>query len=196
MTRSWPHAKSHRLPRLPRLALLILAAAVVLISGCAEKKARAYPWATAIQVRPALVSVKSPTAQDEADLAPDLRVELPPPPSQLEGVRPVPARPRVASPPTDSGSSGRDRSTLLAPQLTPQEVASAQQQFNESLRIAERNLQDVHERNLDAMQSDLLSKVTSFITESQEAAGEGDWTRARNLAKKAEVLSEELVNSL
>jgi hypothetical protein len=196
MTQSWPHAKFHQLLRLPRLAVLILAVAVVLISGCAEKKARAYPWATAIQVRPVLVSVKSPAALDAADLAPDLRVELPPPPSQLEGMRTGPARPRVASSPTDSGSSGRDRSTLLAPQLTPQEVASAQQQFNESLRIVERNLRSVHGRNLNALQSDLLSKVTSFMTESQEAASQGDWTRACTLAKKAEVLSEELVNSL
>jgi hypothetical protein len=42
------------------------------------------------------------------------------------------------------------------------------------------------------MQSDLVSKIVSFSDEARKAASEGDWTRARNLAKKAEVLSEEL----
>jgi len=42
----------------------------------------------------------------------------------------------------------------------------------------------------------LTSKVSSFLQESKLAARDGDWTRARNLAKKARVLSEELAASL
>ena len=84
---------------------------------------------------------------------------------------------------------------LLEPQLTPQEVASAQQQLNESVAIVQKNLDVAKGRPLNPTQADLSSKVTSFLLESKQAVHDGDWTRARNLAKKAQVLSEELAAS-
>jgi flagellin-specific chaperone FliS len=42
----------------------------------------------------------------------------------------------------------------------------------------------------------LASKVRSFMAEAKEAARTGDWIRARNAAKKAEVISQELAGSL
>jgi hypothetical protein len=72
----------------------------------------------------------------------------------------------------------------------------AQQQTSESLGIAEHNLQRANSRTLNSVQSDLVAKVSSFVAQSRQAAGERDWIRASNLAKKAEVLSEELANSL
>jgi hypothetical protein len=82
------------------------------------------------------------------------------------------------------------------PQLTAEETTEAQQQTNVSLSIAERNFGNTQGRHLNAAQLDLASKVRSFITEAREAAHIGDWTRARNAAKKAQVLSEELAGSL
>jgi hypothetical protein len=38
--------------------------------------------------------------------------------------------------------------------------------------------------------------VRSFISDAREAGRAGDWARARDLAKKAQVLSEELADSL
>ena len=84
----------------------------------------------------------------------------------------------------------------IAPQLTPAEASSAQQQMNESLNVAERNIGATRGRNLNPTQSDLASKIRSFIAEARDAANVGDWTRARAAAKKAQVLSEELANSL
>jgi len=49
---------------------------------------------------------------------------------------------------------------------------------------------------LNAAQQDLASKVRSFMAEAKEAARTGDWIRARNAAKKAEVISQELAGSL
>jgi hypothetical protein len=85
---------------------------------------------------------------------------------------------------------------LLAPQLSEQEIASAQQQMNDSIMVAQRNLASAKGHRLSATQTDLASKVNSFLDESKAAVKEGDWTRARNLAKKAQVLSEELAGSL
>jgi len=51
-------------------------------------------------------------------------------------------------------------------------------------------------RKLSPTQSDIVSKINSFVAEAREASGAGDWARARNLAKKAQILSEDLVASL
>ncbi|HSC44329.1 MAG TPA: hypothetical protein VLC94_00800 [Candidatus Acidoferrum sp.] len=82
------------------------------------------------------------------------------------------------------------------PDLTTQESASLQQETNESLNAAERNLKAASGKSLTAAQSDLASKVRSFISDAREAGHAGDWARARDLAKKAQVLSEQLADSL
>jgi len=68
--------------------------------------------------------------------------------------------------------------------------------MNDSVAIAQRNLDAAKGRTLNPTQTDLASKVTSFLRESKDAVRDGDWTRARNLAKKAQLLSEELAASL
>jgi len=84
----------------------------------------------------------------------------------------------------------------IALQVTPQESAVAQQQTKQSLGIAEKNLESARGKNLNAVQSDLASKIRGFIKDAREAAQIADWSRARSLAKKAQVLSEELAGSL
>jgi len=85
---------------------------------------------------------------------------------------------------------------VIAPQLTLQESATAQQETNQSLSIAEKNLAAVRGKKLNAAQSDMVSKISGFLKDAREAAQTGDWSRARSLAKKAEVLSNELIGSL
>ena len=170
---------------------------IFLLSGCAQKQVRVRPWATAIAVRPHLVHPISISPPDPAEMeAPELSPELPPLPSPLSVSR-QPVRPRVAvQPPPETAGSQKPLAPLLEPELTPQEVAAAQQQFNESTAIAQKNLSAAKGRSLNPTQSDLTSKVSAFLQESKQAVSEGDWTRARNLAKKAQVLSEELAASL
>jgi len=85
---------------------------------------------------------------------------------------------------------------MITPQLTPQESVLARQQTNQSLRIAERNLESARRKNRSATQSDLVTKSRGFIQDAREAAQIADWSRARSLANKAQVLSEELASSL
>lgn len=85
---------------------------------------------------------------------------------------------------------------MIAPQLTARETATAQQEANQSLSVAERNLLATRGKNLNPTQSDLVSKIKGFLKDAREAAQAGDWVRARSLAKKAQVLSEELAASL
>jgi len=76
------------------------------------------------------------------------------------------------------------------------ESAAAQQEINASLAAAEKNLESIRGKTLNAGQTDMANKARSFIDDAREAARSGDWPRARSLAKKAQVLSEELARSL
>jgi hypothetical protein len=135
-----------------------------------------------------------PPPVDES--APDLPWDFAPAASRLIVIR-QPARPRVAaSAPQGPTETVKTEAPMLAPQLSEQEVSAAQQQMNESIAVAQRNLANAKNHQLNATQSDLASKVNSFLDESKTAVKDGDWTRAKNLAKKAEVLSQELAPSL
>jgi hypothetical protein len=187
---------------LVRLSLAGLCISAVIASGCAERtvkaKARPFPWSTAAAMRPrTLATLPMQGGDGEADeTLPEFQIDVPPPPSPLSSVNGVPARPHVPAAPAGSNASARPEPPQIVPQLTPEETTAAQEQTNVSLSIAERNIGTTRGRQLSATQQDIASKVRSFIAEARESAHFGDWTRARNAAKKAQVLSEELAGSL
>ncbi|PYT83306.1 MAG: hypothetical protein DMG40_03230 [Acidobacteria bacterium] len=119
-------------------------------------------------------------------------------------VRSVPPRPHVAPPPTSptpasppaEAEEDKPPAPTIATQLSKAEFAAAQQETNESLSIAEKNLAATRGKKLNPAQSDLVSKIKGFLKDAREAAKAGDWALARNLAKKAQVLSEELLRSV
>jgi hypothetical protein len=182
----------------PRSIVVLLCCAAFGFGGCAMRKRPRIAWASAVQVQPIAQAHTADASSAIEDLLPDLRIELPPFPGFLIPVRSAPPRPHVSSP--SSTNSGNDAEKLgaptIAPQLTPQESAVAHQQTNQSLSIAEKNLESARGKNLNAAQSDLVSKIRGFIKDAREAVQIADWSRARSLAKKAQVLSEELAGSL
>jgi hypothetical protein len=183
--------------------LVGLCVSAVVLTGCAERKVKAktLPWSTVAMVRPRPLAMFTAPSDQAADLegGPEvgqLQLDVLPPPSPLAAVQSVPQRPRVPAAPPGQNASTRPEPLQIVPQLTPEETTAAQQQTNVSLSIAERNIGTAQGRSLNDTQLDLASKVRSFIAEAREAAHIGDWTRARNAAKKAQVLSEELARSL
>jgi len=175
----------------------LLVAAALVLQGCAAKQVHVRPWTAAIAVRPNLPSTTSENPQASLAVdAPELSVELPSLLSPL-GSNKQPTRPRVpVQLAPETAEAHKAAAPSLEPELSQQELAAAQQQLNQSTAIAQRNLNAAKGRSLNPTQSDLTSKVAAFLQESKEAAHAGDWTRARNLAKKAQVLSEELAASL
>jgi hypothetical protein len=123
---------------------------------------------------------------------------LPAFPIPLITVKSGPVRPHVsgASPGNAGGDAEKSEAPMISPQLTAQETAAAQQETHQSLAIVEKNLASTRGKRLNATQSDLASKVRGFLKDAREAAQIGDWSHARSLAKKAQVLSEELASSL
>ena len=158
------------------------------------------PWASAVQVRPALQAHAGGGDGGDPD-APDIGLDLAPLAAMMVPIRSAPPRPRVAPAPAPAASAPpadaeKPEAPTIAAQLSKEEFAAAQQETNQSLEIAEKNLASTSNKRLNAAQNDLVSKIKGFLKDAREAAQAGDWARARNLAKKAQVLSEELVRSV
>ncbi len=178
-----------------RILFVVLGSAAILAGGCAARKKPTIPWSTAVLVRP-LVPEHPSTTGDLVDPVPDLKLEIPPPPAPF-ATRTAPARPRTFAPATSpSAAPVKPGTPQIVPELSTQESASLQRETDQSLRTADRNLAATSGKSLNAAQADLASKVRSFISDAREAGRAGDWSRARDLAKKAQVLSEELAASL
>ncbi|HJZ63601.1 MAG TPA: hypothetical protein VKD70_04730 [Candidatus Acidoferrum sp.] len=178
-------------------SVFLLCCAIGVLGGCAERKARAFPWATAVLAKPKPPATHDPSAVAAADIAPDFRIEPPSNLGKILAVRPGPVAPRSRTQNSAAGESANgSKSSLLVPQLSPQETTLAKEQFSQGVAVAERNLAAARGKRLTPGQQDAISKINAFLLEAREAAGEGDWARARNLAKKAQILSEDLAGSL
>ena len=177
-----------------RIFLCAFFSTAIFLSGCAARKKPTIPWSSAVLVRPVVPQHPEETAAAD-EVAPDISVEIPAPLPPL-GTR-TPARPRIATPPPNPAVvAGKPEAPQIVPELSTQESTSLQRESDQSLNAAERNLAATSGKSLNAAQADLASKVRSFISDAREAGRAGDWARARDLAKKAQVLSEELARSL
>jgi|SRR5215469_894317 len=157
-------------------------------------------WATAVQVRPLPQPHTSPPDDMEFD-APVINLDLAPLVAMMVPIRSAPPRPHVNPAPAPAANAPpadaeKPEAPTIAAQLPKEELAAAQQETSQSLEIAEKNLASTRNKQLNAAQSDLASKIKGFLKDAREAMKTGDWGRARNLAKKAQVLSEELVRSV
>jgi hypothetical protein len=182
------------------LLMLTLALVTICSSGCPVHRHAASRWQTAAQVRPKIPQLIPPAGDEPRDEVPNLEMEFPPVP-RLASMRMAPTRPRTATNPVAVESGGttmpvKPVEPIIAPQLSTQESEEARRLTQQSLDAAERNLSATRGKTLNAMQSDLASKVRGFMDDAREAMGNVDWTRARTLANKAQVLSEELARTL
>jgi hypothetical protein len=158
-------------------------------------------WPNAAIVRPNIPPVRNGGGEIAADATqedPELRLvfDLPEGPFPMVP-QSVPRRPRVLpTPPPVSTEPSKTQSPFVAPQLTVQESSTAQQQTTESLAAAEKNLDALRGKSLNSAQSDMASKVTGFMVDARTAATNGDWTSAQTLARKAQLLAEELAKTV
>ncbi len=66
---------------------------------------------------------------------------------------------------------------------------------NQMLAAADENLKKMAGRQLAANQQDMVNQVRQFVDQSKAATATGDLDRARTLAWKAQLLSEELTGA-
>lgn len=179
------------------IVVLSLCALALGASGCRKRTLQAAPPAV---VSPSLPETKPETKPDatKPETPPEITPAAPPPAtSHVPQSRPAPVKPRPASP-EPAPPPPKPAPPQISPRLTPEEQAEAERHINEDISLAERNLRAASgkQQQLNAAQLDLIEKIRGFLVQAREAKRAGDWVRARNLAQKAQVLSNELVNSL
>jgi hypothetical protein len=178
------------------------------VSGCARKNVHAAIPVVAPPT-PSLAETERPmNIAPDTDASPPVEATATPPPVveprqttaiPLPAMRPMPAPRRPAEPPVTEASSeppARPPAPQISPQLSPGDQASYERKTGEDASAAEKNLQSVQGKQLNAEQQDLVDKIRSFLTQSRDASKSSDWARAQNLAQKARLLSVELINSL
>jgi len=168
------------------------------ISGCAERKRPTLPWATASIVHPRIPPLATPDNNIPEEEAPaELQLELPMPAVSFPTVSYVrPPRTRAAATRPVTVEPSEPQSPVAAPQLSAEESSSAQQETTASLAEAEKGLNAAQGKRLNAAQADLVSKISGFMADARAAGATADWTSAQTLARKAQLLAEELVKSL
>ena len=136
-----------------------------------------------------------PTSESLGD-APDIELEVAEMPPRLANQRSGPARPHVAPvPPTEPPPVEKSAEPMILPDLTAEQLNAAKSETQQSLDAAEARLAQTQGKQLNATQQDVASKVRGFMDSSREAMKYGDWVRAKNQAKKAEVLAQQLTGS-
>lgn len=179
--------------------LLLFSGAIALAgTGCGVKKVQAQPSFDGSS-RPTIPASQSPSLDSSDNAPPDLESSTPPP-LVFPVARSAPPRPRnsATQPNTDAEAEPeplRPVPPQLQPRLSAKEQIAAEHQTNESIQVAERNLRAALGRQLNPTEIDLIGKIRTFLGQAREAIRDGDWLRALNLAKKAQVLSAELVSS-
>lgn len=193
----WTRLRTEQRPkRQTAIFVALLLAGCTFAAGCPARKTPTVNWRFVNQMRPRVPP--RPVLIEEPVAPPELQIEPPAPPQLIFVRNSLPPRPHI---PAGSGANAGDAGSalppapLLSPQLSPEEQSTAQQQTEQSLRIAENNMRTTLGMRLSTTQTELAEKVRSFIAQAREAVRGGDWLRARNLAQKAELLSLDLVKA-
>lgn len=191
----------------PISAIVLACAATLGAAGCARRHAHAaVPVATA-PVAPSPEMDRPMTTAPDTDATPPVDTEIEPPaittaeepPAPLAIAPTVPPAPRrrpEEHPPQADEQPAEHPAPQISPQISPTDQSVFAKRTADDIAAAENNLQQTKGKHLNAAQQDLADKIRSFVAQSRDASRGGDWDRAQNLAQKARLLSNELLNSL
>jgi hypothetical protein len=199
--------------------LLFLASAMVVISGCSQKKPvlvvpRERPIAgvpTPAPTPQAQESSASPTPQPTPEATPSVpeqaqatpakkkhHIGKPSPsvkanPDVMAQANPNPKKSEV--PPEAKNAEPKATPGLIAPAISAVDAVRDQTAAEQLLRNTETNLTSIGKRQLSSDEDAVVSQIKNFITQSRQALKDNDPARARNLALKANLLSNDLTKS-
>jgi hypothetical protein len=81
----------------------------------------------------------------------------------------------------------------IGPDISSAEAARDRESTTKLLNKTEKQLEQVDSNNLSADQQAMLAQIRTYISQSRKAITDGDYERASNLAKKAQLLTDELM---
>lgn len=197
-----------RLPQQPRSSLLrlsLLGAVLAFTSaGCAHHHTVALPPVTEAPqpAQPATIPPLQSSKPTETTPPPETATQ--PPATQTQPQTP----PATTTPPADAPAKvdvapkkptpepPRPPAPQISQQISPTAQAALESQTNQYVADADKNLHLADGHDLNANQRDMVEKIRGFLGQARDAIKSSDWTRAKNLAQKAYLVSVELANSL
>ena len=153
---------------------------------------------------PATAKVQEPEEKQKKKTKTRTTAKKPPP--ATSGTQ---AKGPLATPPASSPTPGADTSTAaihpppnpaeaaaavaIGPDVSRAEAARDRQSTTQLLDTTEGQLKRVDGGSLSSDQQAMLAQIKTYISQSRKAINEGDYERASNLAKKAQLLTDELM---
>jgi hypothetical protein len=112
------------------------------------------------------------------------------PPAQASAPQTAPTTSAEIHPPPTPANPAAE--VAIGPDISSAEATRDRQSTTRLLDTTENELKRVDSNNLSSDQQAMLIQIKTFISQSRKAITEGDYERASNLAKKAQVLTDEL----
>lgn len=184
-----------------QFAVSLVALGLLLGAACQKKK------------KPLALDKTAPTlAVEVPDRIPEQALPAEPPPAQEEAKAEEPppkkkppkrhSAPKAAPPPTTTQSNTTVAvnrppateapvDTAIAADVPNEKLLQQKQTTSDLLDSTEKNLKTL--KNLSADEETMVTQVKSYIAQSRKATSDGDYERAFNLAKKAQLLADALV---
>ena len=97
---------------------------------------------------------------------------------------------------TAAPETPRPAAPQISPQMSSSDQAQLTKQTQQYIGNAQQNLHRADGRQLNPTQRDMVDKIRGFLSQAQDAIGTSDWSRAKDLSKKAYLLSLDLVKTL
>jgi len=195
------------LQRLP--VLLLLLSALMVISGCARKK----PVVVVVPKEQPPITAPTPAPTPEAKTEPQ-KPEPTATPEQTESQEATKASPepperkshhrqhgavkkpspvvKAENTPPENRPEPRSTPAPISPSISPSDAQRDQYNTEQLLQGAENTLNNL-KRQLSKEEEAMVARARSYINQSRQATKDNDPARARTLAQKANLLSNELV---
>jgi hypothetical protein len=195
----------HRLP-----VLLLLLSALTVISGCARKK----PVVVVVPREQPPVTAPTPAPTPEAKTEPqkpEPTAQLPEETENQEATKASPEPPekkshhqqrgaikkpspvvKAENTPPEAKPEPRSTPAPISPSISPTDAQRDQYNTEQLLQSSENSLKNL-KRQLSKEEEAMVAQARSYINQSRQATKDNDPARARTLAQKANLLSNELV---
>jgi outer membrane biosynthesis protein TonB len=202
-----------------KTVLLSLASIALVFSGCSQKKPvlvvpRERPIAGAptpsptpevqqsvVTPTPEATPEPTPAVADQAQVAPQKKKHHISKPSPSVKSNPETGTTQANGKKTESTTEAKavpdPKATpgLIAPTISASDAVRDQNAAEQLLQSTETNLNNIGKRQLSSEEQTVVSNIKNFIMQSRQALKDNDPARARNLASKANVLSNDLIKS-
>ena len=148
------------------------------------------PTEVATESEPVKKKPKKPRATSRKAAPPPANTQ--PPATDTAAAAPQ-SNPTVATASAPHSPVDAAAEVAIGPDVSSQRAAQNRDNTSHQLDTMDQNLKAVNAGNLNGDQKAMLTQIRAYIEQSRKAITDGDYERASNLAKKAQLLMDELI---